>query len=70
LTWQDAKIVPGTDHFYFPFDNAHKPPPGRIYAFTRALTRAGAGDPGFSGKLPTRKRGASAVTFCYQAASC
>jgi hypothetical protein len=70
LTWQDAKIVPGTDRFYFPFDSAHRPPAGRIYAFSRALTRAGAGDPGFSGKPPRRKSGASAVTFCYQTVSC
>jgi hypothetical protein len=70
LTWQDAKFAPATGHFFFPFDNAHRPPAGRIYAFTRALTRAGAGDPGFAGKPPRRKSGASAVTFCYQTASC
>jgi hypothetical protein len=70
LVWQDAKIVSGTDRFFFAFDNVHRPPAGRIYAFSRAITRAGAGDPGFSGKPPRRKSAASAVTFCYQTASC
>jgi hypothetical protein len=45
VVWQPAKILPGSDRWYYGYDPGHPLPAGTWTAYVRAITRAGIGSP-------------------------